>query len=103
MPESSWTTLNSIEKLALVLARICQVEAAFLILSAVLSLEIDVRIEFEQLSKNNLTEYLSKEVLGSFDLENFQDLNVTASVVVNAVFYPLESSYTQLLRFLSKI
>lgn len=47
MIEENWSAFTKIEKSGIIVARICQFEALFLIISAIFSLEIDIRILLE--------------------------------------------------------
>lgn len=47
MIEENWSAYTRIEKSGIIVARICQFEALFLIICAILSLEIDIKILLE--------------------------------------------------------
>jgi len=47
MIEDNWSSYTRIEKSGIIVARICQFEALFLIISSIFSLDIDIRILLE--------------------------------------------------------
>jgi hypothetical protein len=73
MIEENWSAFTRIEKSGIIVARICQFEALFLIICAIFSLEIDIRVLLAPCNSTPI----------------FEDVNVTKPVDVSVDAYSM--------------